>query len=213
MSADKTAKNGPSLPVPPEEEEERQRRRQPQSGPVRHEEPRRSGRGSAADPVRRTGQRRLRRSSEFSDAVAVQIPSAVPTGARKPYFIFGDGQNSVDLWFFDLAPARSTAVHRQGQRRRRAERHRRSDWGRELRPGRVVGHLQTAAAPQRGRPRSRQGNSCPSPSRCGMGSRASAATGAASRCGIPSTPSRKRSRRPSARWFGLRCSFSSSNWS
>ena len=27
----------------------------------------------------------------------------MPTGARKPYFIFGDGQNSVDLWFFDLA--------------------------------------------------------------------------------------------------------------
>jgi hypothetical protein len=24
-------------------------------------------------------------------------------GARKPYFIFGDAQNSVDLWFFDLA--------------------------------------------------------------------------------------------------------------
>ena len=43
--------------------------------------------------------------SEFSDAVAVQIPSQVPTGARKPYFIFGDAQNSVDLWFFDLARA------------------------------------------------------------------------------------------------------------
>jgi hypothetical protein len=43
------------------------------------------------------------RPSEFSDAVAIQIPSQVPTGARKPYFIFGDGQNSVDLWFFDLA--------------------------------------------------------------------------------------------------------------
>ena len=41
--------------------------------------------------------------AEFSDAVAIQIPSQVPTGARKPYFIFGDGQNSVDLWFFDLA--------------------------------------------------------------------------------------------------------------
>ena len=41
--------------------------------------------------------------SEFSDAVAIQIPSQVPTGARKPYFIFGDAQNSVDLWFFDLA--------------------------------------------------------------------------------------------------------------
>ena len=41
--------------------------------------------------------------SEFSDAVAVQIPTQVPSGARKPYFIFGDAQNAVDLWFFDLA--------------------------------------------------------------------------------------------------------------
>ena len=41
--------------------------------------------------------------SEFSDAVAIQIPSQVPTGARKPYFIFGDAQSPVDLWFFDLA--------------------------------------------------------------------------------------------------------------
>jgi hypothetical protein len=43
--------------------------------------------------------------SEFSDAVSVQIPSQALTGARKPYFIFGDGQNSVDLWFYDLARA------------------------------------------------------------------------------------------------------------
>jgi hypothetical protein len=43
--------------------------------------------------------------SEFSDAVAVQIPSQVPAGARKPYFIYGDGQSSVDLWFYDLARA------------------------------------------------------------------------------------------------------------
>jgi DMSO reductase family type II enzyme heme b subunit len=43
--------------------------------------------------------------SEFSDAVSIQIPSQLPTGARKPYFIFGDAQNSVDLWFFDLARA------------------------------------------------------------------------------------------------------------
>ena len=41
--------------------------------------------------------------SEFSDAVAIQIPSETPTGPRKPYFIFGDSQSSVDLWFFDLA--------------------------------------------------------------------------------------------------------------
>jgi DMSO reductase family type II enzyme heme b subunit len=43
--------------------------------------------------------------SEFSDAVAVQWPLAAPTGARKPYFIFGDAGNSVDLWFMDLARA------------------------------------------------------------------------------------------------------------
>lgn len=41
--------------------------------------------------------------SEFSDAVAVQWPLALPTTARKPYFIFGDAANPVDLWFFDLA--------------------------------------------------------------------------------------------------------------
>ena len=41
--------------------------------------------------------------SEFSDAVAIQLPMQAPAGARKPYFIFGDGQNPVDLWFFDLA--------------------------------------------------------------------------------------------------------------
>ena len=27
----------------------------------------------------------------------------MPTGNRKPYFIYGDGQSSVDLWFVDLA--------------------------------------------------------------------------------------------------------------
>ena len=41
--------------------------------------------------------------NEFSDAVAVQFPSTLPSGTSKPYFIFGDGQNPVDLWFMDLA--------------------------------------------------------------------------------------------------------------
>ena len=27
----------------------------------------------------------------------------MPAGARRPYFIFGDAQNPVDLWWFDLA--------------------------------------------------------------------------------------------------------------
>ncbi|HET9299464.1 MAG TPA: ethylbenzene dehydrogenase-related protein, partial [Candidatus Polarisedimenticolaceae bacterium] len=41
--------------------------------------------------------------AEFSDAVALQLPSVLPTGIRKPYFLFGDAQASVDLWFQDLA--------------------------------------------------------------------------------------------------------------
>jgi len=40
---------------------------------------------------------------EFSDAVALQFPTQLPTGIRKPYFLFGDTENPVDLWFVDLA--------------------------------------------------------------------------------------------------------------
>jgi hypothetical protein len=35
--------------------------------------------------------------------VALQFPSSLPSGIRKPYFIFGDAQSPVDLWFVDLA--------------------------------------------------------------------------------------------------------------
>jgi mono/diheme cytochrome c family protein len=41
--------------------------------------------------------------SEFSDAVAIQFPVDIPTTIRKPYFIFGDKGNPVDIWFVDLA--------------------------------------------------------------------------------------------------------------
>ncbi len=41
--------------------------------------------------------------TEFSDALAIQLPVTLPTGNRKPYFLFGDSQNPVDLWFLDLA--------------------------------------------------------------------------------------------------------------
>jgi len=43
----------------------------------------------------------------FSDAVAIQIPSTLPTGLGRPYFLFGDDQSPVDLWFMDLAEAGS----------------------------------------------------------------------------------------------------------
>ena len=93
MSGDKNAKNGPSLPVPVAEEESASAAAgaAPAAGaPAQPADPF-AEQAAPAAPV-----------AEFSDAVAVQVPLQAPTGARKPYFIFGDGQNPVDLWFFDL---------------------------------------------------------------------------------------------------------------
>jgi mono/diheme cytochrome c family protein len=101
MSAQKAGKNGPSLPVPPEEEEE-----EPAAGSTESV----FGEAEVAPPAAAQPQDPFAEAeapaeqpSEFSDAVSIQIPSQVPTGARKPYFIFGDAENSADLWFFDLA--------------------------------------------------------------------------------------------------------------
>jgi len=77
-----------------------QRLRRPGSRPCRAPTP-----GAAQDPYAEPAAAPAAAASEFSDAIAIQIPSQIPTGARKPYFIFGDSQNSVDLWFFDLAHA------------------------------------------------------------------------------------------------------------
>jgi mono/diheme cytochrome c family protein len=52
--------------------------------------------------------------SEFSDAVAIQLPNQLPSGARKPYFLFGDAQNPVDLWFVDLAKKAATRYNGAG---------------------------------------------------------------------------------------------------
>ena len=116
MSAQNTGKNGPSLPVPPEEEQESAAGApagasggaspggskgsvfgDEEVAPAGQAKP-----GAAQDPFAEAAAPAVQ-ASEFSDAVSIQIPSQVPTGARKPYFIFGDSQNSVDLWFFDLA--------------------------------------------------------------------------------------------------------------
>lgn len=108
MSAQKTGKNSPSLPVPIEEE---QAAPAPAGAPGAGTDPfgdavvtPAPAQQAAPDPFAEAAAP-AEAPSEFSDAVAIQIPSQVPTGARKPYFIFGDGQNSVDLWFFDLARA------------------------------------------------------------------------------------------------------------
>ncbi len=109
MSAQKTGKNGASLPVPPEEEEEAAAAPAGEGGASAGAEGSVFGDAEVAptpaaqDPFAEAEAAPADRPSEFSDAVSIQIPSQVPAGARKPYFIFGDAQNSVDLWFFDLA--------------------------------------------------------------------------------------------------------------
>ena len=103
MSAERAGTNGPSLPVPPEEEEERGRSGGSIWGEAEAATPPAQAQDPFADPFADVAEAPAVPPSEFSDAVAFQIPSQAPTGARKPYFIFGDAQHSVDLWFFDLA--------------------------------------------------------------------------------------------------------------
>jgi len=93
MNADKAGKNGPSIAVPVEEES---------GAPAAAGAPTDAAAAQPADPFAEQAAPSAP-VSEFSDAVAIQLPSQVPVGARKPYFIFGDGQSPVDLWFFDLA--------------------------------------------------------------------------------------------------------------
>jgi mono/diheme cytochrome c family protein len=103
MSAQKEGKNGPSLPVPAQEEEEQAAGAAAGGNPFGEAEVAPAPAGRTQDVFAEAEAAPAAPPSEFSDAVAIQIPSQVPTSARKPYFIFGDAQNSVDLWFFDLA--------------------------------------------------------------------------------------------------------------
>ena len=106
MGPQQAGQNGPSLPVPPEEEA-----LAPGPGAAAGENGESPPPGAdpfavdpfAVDPFAQPGAPQAAQPPEFSDAVSIQIPSQVATGARKPYFIFGDVQSPVDLWFFDLA--------------------------------------------------------------------------------------------------------------
>jgi Ethylbenzene dehydrogenase len=91
------------MSVPPEEEEEPATDAGASSAnPFGDQEVKPAAGAKPADPFAEAAESAAP-ASEFSDAVAVQIPSQTPTSARKPYFLFGDSQNSVDLWFYDLA--------------------------------------------------------------------------------------------------------------
>jgi cbb3-type cytochrome c oxidase subunit III len=107
MSAQKTGTNDPTSPVPVEEEEETSGAAASSDNPFGDQEVAAPAAGQAkpaqpADPFAEAAAE-APAASEFSDAVMVQLPSQPQTGARKPYFLFGDGEYPADLWFFDLA--------------------------------------------------------------------------------------------------------------
>lgn len=52
--------------------------------------------------------------SDYSDAVALQFPAQKTSGIRKPYFLFGDLENAVHLWFADLANDESRLYEGRG---------------------------------------------------------------------------------------------------
>ena len=106
MSAETTGSNSPALVVPVEEEEA-QEGSGGAAAPAVDEwgQPVAAAPSAPADPwgEETAPAAGAAPGSAFSDAVAIQLPLAMPTGPRKPYFLFGDATNGVDLWFADLA--------------------------------------------------------------------------------------------------------------
>ncbi|MGH7822851.1 MAG: c-type cytochrome, partial [Candidatus Binatia bacterium] len=116
MAAETTGKNGPDIAIPPTEEQDEEKAAAPKPAAAEGEE---GGWGDAeatepAKPASQEGfwdeggEAPAAPKSEFSDAVAIQFPVEKPTTIRKPYFIFGDKQAAVDVWFADLAKKEPT---------------------------------------------------------------------------------------------------------
>jgi len=104
MSAETAGANSPALVVPVEEEEAQEGAAAPGAGAVDEwGQPVAAAPAAAADPWGEAAAPAAGAASGFSDAVAIQLPLALPSGPRKPYFLFGDATNGVDLWFADLA--------------------------------------------------------------------------------------------------------------
>lgn len=51
---------------------------------------------------------------QYSDAVALQFPSSPGGGTEKPYFLFGDADHPVDLWYADMAQDSAAVFVGQG---------------------------------------------------------------------------------------------------
>jgi mono/diheme cytochrome c family protein len=106
MRADVSGRNAPDLKVPPEEDQvEATAPAAPADDNVGFfgEEEVEPDAADVDDIFGEEADTAAAAGPEFSDAVAIQLPVQVPSGARKPYFLFGDAQNPVDLWFVDLA--------------------------------------------------------------------------------------------------------------
>ena len=56
-------------------------------------------------------------SKQFNDAVAIQIPYKSISGFTRPYFIFGDPEHPVELWFKDLGQKGVQILKGQGSSR------------------------------------------------------------------------------------------------
>lgn len=116
LRADQSGTNAPDLVVPPAEDQGEPASAAPaeaEGGFWGEEEAPAPGPAAAApdaaegdfwgDEASADGGAPTSSGAAYSDAVAIQLPVQLPTGIRKPYFLFGDAQNPVDLWFVEMA--------------------------------------------------------------------------------------------------------------
>ena len=152
MSAQKTGKNAPSLPVPPEEEEEAPGG--PSKGGVFGDQevaPTPAGQAKQRTPLPRQAAPGDQ-PSEFSDAVSVQIPSQVADWRPQALLHLRRRAELGGFLVLRSGPPQSPS----SSPAREAGALRPSDAGdltgvRELRPGRMVGHLQAVPSTRLGR--------------------------------------------------------------
>lgn len=52
---------------------------------------------------------------DLCDAAAIQLPTTPVSGSRRPYFLYGDPDNPVDLWFWEAAGERIRTFEARGE--------------------------------------------------------------------------------------------------
>jgi mono/diheme cytochrome c family protein len=127
MRADTSGKNGPEIAVPAAEDEGEKPATKPATeggGNVWGEEEQAPAAAKPAEAAKSEGSvwgeeeaapgAPAPAGTGFSDAVAIQLPVSMPTTIRKPYFIFGDKGNPVNLWFADLGKKQGGLYLAQG---------------------------------------------------------------------------------------------------